>query len=123
MRLFFALLLGLAACGGSAEDTCDIQAAPAEGAAPPTFAQVQTSVFRACGFSSCHAFKGATAKPKGQAVITSRSADADRVYADLVNAPAATIKGRDKANVPTRVVPGDPLHSFLIWKVVGHDPR
>jgi hypothetical protein len=115
-----AFLLLLAACGGSApETTCDVRAPAAGGDPAPTFDNVRHEAFRVCSTSRCHP----AVNPPGKAVISSRDELAQATYDTLVNAPSATdVEGRAAPNVPTRVVPRDPEASFLVWKLLGHDP-
>jgi hypothetical protein len=118
------MALLLLACGGTvdppAEERCDVQEPAAEGAPEPTFERVRETVFPSCGFSRCHP----AVNPPGRAVISARDELAQRVYDDLVGAPASTdVEDRPPPDVPLRVAPGDPAASFLVWKIVGHDPE
>lgn len=121
-RAVLLLLVTLAACGGEdpQAESCDPSAPAAAGDPEPTFERVRTTAFVGCGLSRCHP----AVNPPGRAVISERDELAQTVYEDLVDAPSSSdVEGRGPPDVPTRVVPGDPAASFLMWKILGHDPQ
>lgn len=85
-----------------------------------SFAAVRSRVFPSCSGALCH---DSAQAEHGGVVIRPEEAFADEVYANLVNAPVASVPGRPAPQVSVRVVPGDPEASFLYWKILGYDPN
>lgn len=128
-RLAHLLALLVLSAAASGCDDGGVEGAGGAGGDPdpilePTFANVRASVFVSCGFSSCHNEARAI---YGNVIIREEDEYAQAVHDNLVGAASATdVQLRDgpreAPNVPARVVPGDPRGSFLLWKVLGHDP-
>jgi hypothetical protein len=96
-RTLFPVLLALSAsCGGS--DDSPVQ---------PTLSDIQARIFNgSCTFSSCHT---AFAR-RGNLVLQSGQS-----FNNLVNVPADHAKAKERNKI--RVVPGNPLSSFLYQKL------
>jgi len=96
-RILFLVLLALsAACGGS--DDSPVR---------PTLSDIQARIFNgSCTFSSCHT---ASAR-RGNLVL-----QPGQSFSNLVNVPADQARAKERNKI--RVVPGNPLASFLFQKV------
>ena len=112
-RYIHVLFFGVAALATTA---CDESLSRVAGPTPnlePTFASIQRDIFEAADSSGrpncnkCHTSVGRV--PTG-----GMSLDHDAAYNALVNAASSRKAGA------TRVIPGDPEHSYLINKVEGH---
>ena len=130
-----ALGLALAGCSGGDSNT---DAGTTE--LQPTLSSIQAGIFKTgCAVSTCHD----SGSHEANLVLT----DAATSYAKLVNQPAFEVAPRmfpdgglfetspgsglyrentcdgfsDGGAPPVLVVPGDPDHSYLIWKLTGVD--
>jgi len=111
-RTISSLLLGMACL---ALTGCDEKLSTVAGPTPnlePTFASIQTDIFQASDSlgrtpcTQCHSSTGRT--PSGGLDL-----NPDVAYDQLVNTPVRQKPGA------TRVIPGDPDHSYLIQKIEG----
>ncbi|MBS2033083.1 MAG: hypothetical protein JST54_34745 [Deltaproteobacteria bacterium] len=133
-----ALLFAGCSGGGDSTDAGNVDAGQL--VIEPKLSSIQAGVFRTgCAVSTCHD----SGSHQGNLVMT----DAATSFAHLVNQPAFEVaalvlpdggmlesapgSGLFRENIcdgftdggapPTLVIPGDPDHSFLIWKLTGHD--